>query len=125
MFTPNHQIVKEKISKLVGEGMEGSFGVLPKHVDFVTKIIASILSFTDEEGEGYLAIDEGIMVKIGEEVRLSAREALESRNLEELQEQMIRQFQQSQEEDQRASMELTRLEFGIIKSFYDLKESSE
>lgn len=115
----------EKVSKVIGEDLNGSFGVLPKHIDFVTKIVPSILIYVDEEGEGYVAVDEGIFVKQNRTIQISVKEAVESRNLGELHKMMEKEFQEHEEEEKHSETERSKLEIGIVKKLYDLEALSK
>ena|SRR3990167_10460941 len=125
VITPTNIITKEKVVKVIGEDPDGSFGILPKHIDFVTKIVPSILVFTDDQGEGYIGVDEGILVKQQDVIQISVQAALESRNLGQLHNEMELLFRKQEEEEEQAGLETTKLELGIVKSFYDLKVLSK
>lgn len=125
VITPTHIITKEKVMKVIGEDPDGSFGILPKHIDFVTKIIPSILVYTDEQGEGYIGLDEGILVKQQELIQVSVQSAFESRNLGQLHREMEIYLRKQEEEEEQTGLETTKLELGIVKSFYDLKAPSK
>jgi F-type H+-transporting ATPase subunit epsilon len=114
-------ITKEKISKVVAEDLKGFFGILPKHIDFVTKIVPSILTYEGPQGEGYIVLNEGILVKQGDTIQLATRDAFEGRDLGKLHETLERQIASEAEEEKQLGLEVTKLELGIIKSFYDLK----
>jgi len=121
VITPTNIMIKEKVMKLIGEDPDGSFGILPKHIDFVTKIVPSILVYTDDKGEGYIGVDEGILVKQQDVIQISVQTALESRNLGQLHNEMEVHFRKQEEEEEQTGLETTKLELGIVKSFYDLK----
>lgn len=122
VLTPGKTITKKNVTKLIGESLEGSFGILPRHIDFVTKIVPCILFYESEAEEGYFAVDEGIFVKQQDILRLSVKTAVEKKDLGELREAMEKEFEQSEEEEKRSGMEITKLELGIVKSFYNLKQ---
>ena len=72
------QIFAERtgVSRIVAETREGSFGVLPRRLDCVAALVPGILVYEHEaEGEVYVAVDEGVLVKTGPEVRVSVRNA--------------------------------------------------
>ncbi|PIS01150.1 MAG: F0F1 ATP synthase subunit epsilon [Chlamydiae bacterium CG10_big_fil_rev_8_21_14_0_10_35_9] len=125
VITPTNIITKEKVGKVIGEDPDGSFGILPKHIDFVTKIVPSILVYTDDQGEGYIGVDEGILVKQQDVIQISVQTALESRNLGQLHNEMEVHFKNQEEEEEQTALETTKLELGIVKSFYDLKALSK
>lgn len=120
--TPFKVITKERVSKVIAEDSNGFFGILPKHIDFTTKIFPSILTYEDLQGEGYIVLSQGILIKQGDTIRLSTRDAYEERSLEKLHETMAHQMQSKSDEEEQLGLEATKLEIGIVKSFYDLKK---
>ena len=63
--------------RIVVETHEGSFGLLPYRLDCVAALVPGILVYeTEAEGEVYLAVDEGLLVKTGLEVLVSVRNAI-------------------------------------------------
>lgn len=76
---------KENVIRIVAESKNGYFGILPRRLDCVACLVPGIFFYeTEEEGEKMIAIDEGTLVKVGDEVRLSVRNAFEVQKLEEL-----------------------------------------
>ena len=62
------------VSRIVVETPEGSFGLLPRRLDCVAALTPGILIYeTEAEGESYVAVDEGVLVKSGPDVRVSVR----------------------------------------------------
>lgn len=118
--TPLKIITKEKVTKVIAEDPSGFFGILPRHIDLATKIVPSILTYTDENGEGYIATDKGIFVKQGDQILISTMDAFESRDLGQLHEIMKLEMDQETEGEEALQKETAKLELGIIKSFYNL-----
>ncbi|MFO7732778.1 MAG: F0F1 ATP synthase subunit epsilon, partial [Candidatus Aminicenantes bacterium] len=57
---------KSGVSRIVIETRDGSFGLLPHRLDGVAALSPGILIYeTEAEGEAYVAVDEGVMVKSG------------------------------------------------------------
>src|SRR5271167_2682510 len=72
------QIFAEKtgVSRIVAETHEGSFGLLPHRLDCVAALTPGILTYqTAAEGEVFVAVDEGVLVKTGPDVLVSVRRA--------------------------------------------------
>ena len=60
---------KTGVSRIVAETREGSFGLLPHRLDCVAALAPGILIYENEaEGEVYVAVDEGVLVKTGLDV---------------------------------------------------------
>ena len=68
------QVFAEKsgVSRIVMETTEGAYGLLPQRLDCVAALVPGILTYeTESEGEVFVAVDEGIMVKTGPDVLIS------------------------------------------------------
>ncbi len=64
------------VSRIVAETREGSFGLLPHRRDCVAALVPGILTYESAAGgEVFIAVDEGVLVKIGDEVQVSVRRA--------------------------------------------------
>ena len=76
VLLPAELLFEEEVSRIRAEAMNGWFGLLPKHIDFVTALVPGVLTFQPcGKPEEYLAIDRGILVKCGSEVAVSTRNA--------------------------------------------------
>ena len=76
---------KAGVSRVVAETREGSFGLLPHRLDCIAAIAPGILVYeTEAEGEVYVAVDEGVLVKTGPDVLVSVRHALAGTDLGQL-----------------------------------------
>ena len=68
---------KTGVLRIVAETREGSFGLLPHRLDCVAELSPGILIYeTKAEGETYVAVDEGVLVKTGPDVLVSVRRAM-------------------------------------------------
>ncbi|MHB8859347.1 MAG: F0F1 ATP synthase subunit epsilon [Thermoleophilia bacterium] len=76
VMAPAKIVADRDASKVVAKSPDGYFCLLPHHVDFVSELIPGILSLEDGDGrEESFAIDEGILVKCGDEVLVATRSA--------------------------------------------------
>lgn len=112
---------KTGIARIVAETGEGSFGLLPNRLDCVAALIPGILIFeTEEEGEVYLAIDEGILIKTGADVLVSVRNAIEGANLQTLRETVRNEFLNHDAHEQGMRRMMAKMESGFIRRFAEL-----
>jgi F-type H+-transporting ATPase subunit epsilon len=51
ILLPERVVLDETVDKVVAESPQGSFGLLPRHVDFVAPIVPGLLSYTQDEEE--------------------------------------------------------------------------
>lgn len=118
------QIFAEKtgVSRIVAETPTGSFGLLPHRRDCVAALAPGILIYeTAAEGEVYLAVDEGVLVKTGPEVRVSVRRALGGTNLGQLREAVEREFLTLDEHEQSVRSVMAKMESGFIRRFAEFQ----
>lgn len=113
---------REAVTRIVAEGRSGSFGILPRRRDGVAALPPGILVFeTAEEGERYVAVDEGALVKTGREVRVSVRDALIGSDLDHLREAVEERFLTLDEHEQSVRSVMARLESGLIRRLAEFR----
>lgn len=121
VITPMAVCVDRPVRRIVAEGPDGHFGMLPGHVDFVSQLVPGILLYETEEGtERFVAINSGTLVKCGDEVRVAVRGAVDGDNLQKLRAKVEADFRQHDEEEREARAALARLEASMIRRFRDL-----
>lgn len=104
------------VKRIVAESTEGSFGILPNRLDCVAALVPGILMFeTESDGEVYVAIDEGVLVKTGMEVLVSVRNAIGGSELDQLREAVEQEFLTLDENEQSVRAVLARMESGFIR----------
>lgn len=109
---------KGGISRIVAETSEGSFGLLPHRLDCVTALVPGILTYENEtEGEVYVAVDEGVLVKTGLDVLVSVRNAIGDTDLGLLHAAVEREFLNLNEREQSVRSVMAKMESGFIRRF--------
>ncbi len=114
------QIFAEKagVSRIVAETKEGSFGLLPHRLDCVAALAPGILTYeTEAEGEVFVAVDEGVLVKTGLDVLVSVRRALAGKDLGQLREAVTKQFLTLDEHERSVRTVMAKLETGFLRQF--------
>jgi F-type H+-transporting ATPase subunit epsilon len=112
------QVFAEKIgvTRMVAETRQGSFGLLPHRLDCVAALTPGILIYEDEaEGEVYVAVDEGVLIKTGPDVLVSVRNAIAGTDLGQLREAVEREFLNLDEREQSVRSVLAKMESGFIR----------
>jgi F-type H+-transporting ATPase subunit epsilon len=112
------QVFAEKtgVTRIVAETREGSFGLLPHRLDCVAVLAPGILIYeTDSEGEVYVGLDEGVLIKTGPNVLVSVRNALAGTDLGRLREAIEQEFLQLDEQEKNVRSVLAKLESGFIR----------
>jgi F-type H+-transporting ATPase subunit epsilon len=111
------QIFAEKtgVSRIVAETREGSFGLLPHRRDCVAALSPGILTYQNEaEGEVYVAVDEGVLVKAGLKVLISVRNAIGGTDLGQLHEAVDREFLNLNQREQSVRAVMAKMESDFI-----------
>jgi F-type H+-transporting ATPase subunit epsilon len=112
------QIFAEKsgVSSIVAETREGSFGLLPRRLDCVAALAPGILSYQNgAEGEVFVAVDEGVLVKTGLNVLVSVRNAIGGTDLGKLHEAVDREFLNLDQRERSVRSVMARMESDFIR----------
>jgi F-type H+-transporting ATPase subunit epsilon len=112
------QVFAEKtgVTRIVAETRQGSFGLLPHRLDCVAALAPGILIYEDEaEGEVYLAVDDGVLIKTGPNVVVSVRNALAGTDLGKLRAAIEQEFLHLDEQEKNVRSVLAKMESGFIR----------
>ena len=103
------------VSSIVAETREGSFGLLPRRRDCVASLVPGILTYRSEaKGEVFIAVDEGVLVKIGNQVHVAVRRASRSTDLAALREAVQHDYLKLDALEQCAREAAKKLESGFV-----------
>jgi F-type H+-transporting ATPase subunit epsilon len=106
------------VTRIVAEARGGSFGILPHRLDCVAALPPGILTYaTEAAGEVYVAIDEGVLVKMGAEVLVSVRQAIGGVDLGQLRQAVEREFLTLDNREKKVRTTVAKLESGLIRRF--------
>lgn len=106
---------KTGVTRVVADTPQGSFGLLPHRMDCVAALVPGILVYEiGTEGEAYLAIDEGLLIKTGFDVIVSVRNVIGGTELEKLHEAIEREFMDRNEHERGVRSVLSRMEDAFI-----------
>ena len=125
VVVPTEVMIDTAVTKVIAEAENGAFCLLPRHIDFVTTLAPGLLSFVPSGGsETFLAVAEGTLVKCGEEVLVSTRQAVPGPDLGQLRRMVAEQFRAFDEREAMARAILTKLEADTLRRFVKLGETS-
>jgi F-type H+-transporting ATPase subunit epsilon len=106
---------KSGVVRIVAHTREGSFGLLPRRLDCVAPLVAGILVYQcDAQPEAYVAVDEGVLVKTGEEVLISVRRAVAGGDLVQLRAAVAREFLELDVQERSLRSSLVKIESNLI-----------
>jgi F-type H+-transporting ATPase subunit epsilon len=113
---------KVGVSRIVAETSDGSFGLQPHRLDCVAALTPGILTYeTISDGEVFLAVDEGVLVKAGPDVLVSVRRAIGGTDLGQLREAVEREFLTLDEREQSVRSVLAKMEGDLIRRMASLQ----
>ncbi len=109
-------VEKKEVKRIVAQTLQGSFGILPQRLDCAAALEPGILTYeTEAEGEVYLAVDQGVLVKAGMDVLVSVRNAIGGTDLAKLHEAVKREFLSLDEQEKSVRLTLAKMESGLIR----------
>lgn len=104
------------VTRIVAETSEGAFGILPRRLDCVAALAPGILVYeTEADGEVYVAVDEGVLVKTGRNVVVSVRRAMRGTDLGQLRAAVEQEFMTLDEHEQDVRSVMAKMESGLIR----------
>ncbi len=107
---------KSGVLRIVAETCDGSFGLLPQRLDCVAALTPGILIYqTGTDGEVFVAVDEGVLVKTGADVLISVRRAIVGKDLAQLRNAVEQEFVTLDVQEQSTRSVMAKLETGLLR----------
>lgn len=113
-----HRVFADKtgVTRVIAETSAGSYGLLLHRLDCVAALVPGVLSYaTETEGEIYVAIDAGVLVKSGDDIIVSVRNAIGGADLGELRSSVEQNFVELSERDKSVRLVSARLESTFVR----------
>jgi F-type H+-transporting ATPase subunit epsilon len=112
---------QDHVTRIVAETPHGSFGILPHRLDCVAALAPGILTFeAKSRQEALLAVDEGVLVKAGDQVLVSARNAIGGADLGKLRQTVEQEFLSLDERAKSVRTVLAKLESDFAHRLLEL-----
>ena len=118
IVTPLTVVVDETdVKSLRAEDASGGFGILPRHADFLTSLVLSVVGWRSGDGQSHFcAVRYGVLsVTGGREVTIATREAVRGDDLATLDETVLAGFRAEIETQRAERAESTRLQLNAIR----------
>jgi F-type H+-transporting ATPase subunit epsilon len=107
---------KNGATRIVAETGAGSFGLLPHRLDCVAALTPGILTYeTEADGEVFVAVDEGVLVKTSLDVLVSVRRAIGGTDLGQLRHAVEQEFLTLDDEAKVVRSVMAKLETGLMR----------
>jgi F-type H+-transporting ATPase subunit epsilon len=123
VLVPTEVFVDEEAIKVTAEAENGSFCLLPQHIDFLAALVPGLLSFERASGEElFLAVDEGLLIKRDQQVLVATRQAVRGGDLGELRRTVQEQFETLDEHERTCHSAIAKLEADLLRHFLEFGE---
>lgn len=120
---PTRVLLDTACIKIVAESENGSFCLLPRHVDYLATLVPSLIAYTTPGGEEmFVAVDEGLLIKQGANVYVSTRQAICGGDLGELREVVQDEFLMLDERQRACHAAIASLEANFVRRFLELED---
>ncbi len=122
ILLPAEILMQLEVKKIVAEAENGSFCLMPNHIDFVATLAPGIFIYEKAEGgQEILAMDVGTLVKKGSDVLVSTRNAVRAPDLGKLKQVVMQQYDILDEREKMVRSASAKLEASLIRRFVELK----
>ena len=108
-------VEKADVLRVVADTTDGSYGLLPHRLDCVAALVPGILTYEAKNGgTAYVGIDQGVLVKAGDQVTVSVRRAVSGSDLGQLKDAVEREFLKLDEQERNVRNAVTKMESGLM-----------
>jgi len=122
ILLPAEVFLNEEVTKVVAEADNGYFCLMPQHIDFTAALVPGVFSYSTATGEdAYLAVDIGTLVKKGDDILVSTRNAYQGQELGHLKEVVVAKFREIDEREKKARTAAARLEVDLLRRFMEIR----
>jgi len=103
------------VLRVVADTADGSYGLLPHRLDCVAALVPGILTYEAKDGgTAYVGIDQGVLVKAGDQVTVSVRRAVGGADLGQLKDAVEREFRKLDEQERNVRTAVAKMESGLM-----------
>lgn len=125
IYTPEKLFLEKEILKITLNGKEGSFSILPKHVDYISSFDDCIMCYTETSNKtSFLATNQGIITKIGRNIEISTFHVIVGNSLMELKNNINELSKKSKDianKNTEINENLKKMELSILKKIMEYK----
>lgn len=122
LLTPQSSPKPVPVSKVSCDTTAGSLTILPKHLDCTAELTPSILSYVSEGKESFIAVDGGILLKMGDAVSVSTNFAVFENDLDKLKETVRTEFKKRTEDIKKSNTSIFAYEAALARLILELKK---
>jgi F-type H+-transporting ATPase subunit epsilon len=122
VLLPERALLRTDADRVVAESLEGSFCLELRHIDIVAPLVPGILTLVRGDQEQFLATAEGVLVKLGQEVLISVRDAVTDAPLGRMRTAIEQRGRERRSREQAVRQAAERLETALVRRFAELRE---
>lgn len=116
IVTPLAVVVDQTAIRLRATDASGSFGILPGHADFLTRLAVSVVTWVTPDGAAHFcAVRGGALTVRAGRVAIATREAVTGDDLERLDREVLSRFRANLDEERVEHVETTRLQLHVMR----------
>jgi F-type H+-transporting ATPase subunit epsilon len=120
IIEPAVRHIYEDVEEVIADGHEGSFALLPNHVDYASALTSGLVTIVDATGEEqYAAVDRGVLTKVGDEVSIATPRSVVGKPLGEIRATIEREFVSQEQHDRRMLTSMTRLQTDMARKIFE------
>lgn len=122
LLTPQSTPKPIEVSKVTCETTAGMVTLLPRHLDCTAELTPSVMSYVSNGTEKYIAVDGGVLLKVGENVSVSTNFAVFEDNLQKLKDTVKNEFKQRNEDFKKTNTSMMAFEATLARLILELKK---
>lgn len=122
VLLPERLLLQMDADRVIAESLEGSFCLEPRHVDIAAPLVPGIVSLVRDDDERLLATAEGVLVKLGQEVLISVRDAVTDAPLGRMRAAIEQRTRDRRTREEAVRLAAERLETALVRRFAELRE---
>lgn len=121
VIVPTHVELDEQVDSVTARAENGAFGLLPRHVDFVTALVPGLVGYRTNGRELFVGVDGGLLVKRGDTVWVATPRATRGAELGDVRRQVRESFFERTDQERRVLRALRRLEADVVRRVVELE----
>ncbi len=122
IYSPIEILLDEEVQKLTFQGKEGYLTILPNHIDYVSSFESNIMSYIDRHNnQRFIALNNGILVKYSNKVRLTAYKAIIGNSLKDLKTKINEVVEKENDIEKEINKNLKQLEYYMFNNLVNMK----
>lgn len=121
IVTPEGVVFSDDVELVTIPGVEGQLGVLPHHVDLMTRMVPGEMLVRREGRDEYLAIGRGLVEITGSQVSIATDMAVAAADIDEARAEEARQRAAARLREKLSSEEVASVNAALLRSLAQLR----